>query len=96
MIGGMKNNQDYAPRPGDIQSTGFAFTVTGGILAVLGAFIVIVELFNDADTAPITIGVALALVGLLVVITGYVKRAAEATTALYLLNYQEVNASRVE
>lgn len=83
----------YAPAPGEIQSAGFAFTVTGLILAGLGVFIVIIELFNNADTIPVMVGILLVIVGLLTVIVGYLKRTADATTALYRLNYHEINAS---
>ena len=81
----MRNEHSGAPLPYESKTAGNALVITGTILAAIGALVIAVELFNSAVTAPIALGACGVVFGLLLMVVGYVKKAAIAAEESYLL-----------
>lgn len=95
-------NKLTKPLPAQSTSAGSGFVITGIIFAALGAFVIIVEMFNDGEYGPLMVASSAVIFGLLLMVVGYVKQAAVASTESYLLQkriYEEqhgINAYEAE
>lgn len=83
-------------------SAGDGFVVTGIIFAILGLFVIVIEMFNRAEYGPMLLGSSGVIFGLLLMVVGYAKKTAIASLESYLLQkriyeeQQEVTSSSAE
>lgn len=80
----MSETNEYVV-PYNSSTAGSGFVVTGVIIACIGLFVIVVELFNYADMGPMMFGSSAIVFGLLLMVVGYVKKAAIAAEESYRL-----------
>lgn len=86
----MKNTQNNAvPSQDHVLNSGNALETTGTITALIGILIGLVMMFSTGNP----FGFGLIPVGLLVMITGYVKKSAAVNAAFFIIKMHECEAT---